>query len=684
MSGVGAVSTFSRPISSVAFGYQIYYVTVRATKGQPYATIQARLKTGDAQTNASGERTWQIGATTDERGNHPTAVADTSTVAKPWTEQVKIGKGLTPTVPAGQPTSLSPNAPGASCATGGFFFLDENGVTTPAYNVAARIWDQDSSGGDDLLAIGFAGSDGRYNVCFESTDFDQGGGQEVYVQFVAANNAWRIRDTAASNQDWRWGTGVFNYGDPGGTHEFGNLQPANTAEHRALHAEDAVNKLYNWNGGFIDDPGETRQLVVNWTPTSTDGTYADVLGANDVHLAADDPDSDHITIHEASHVFMDALYEDDFPPFPNCSPHFIFGNSSTGCAWEEGWAEWVPARVLNDPYFRFEDGTGPNLETPTWNDGNPNGDQAEGRIAGTLIDLSDNTNEGNWDRFGEAEGYGAGFEETILVARTRVSDTLAEYFTIDRPGIGSMGFPARTAVIANTNDYAAYPNRFPLTNGVELTPARRCRSPRARTTTPSPRPRATGAESASGAPTTTTSTLYDDEAQATLLGSSAFGGTAIDYVLVDSNSGHRPVGDSYFPRTTLFSGSGAYNIEQSADSVTHRPGRQRGVVRRGRRPQGPRRRAGERGGRVRPGGPDRGARRGRAPAPRHLHGIDLGPGPQLDAWPPATTWAQAGPSSSSTPRPPTRPPGAPWCSPTWVAPARRPCTATPPPPPARC
>ncbi len=409
-----------------------------------------------------------LGATADANGDHPTAPADISNVAPPWSSVVDLKKKLTPPLPAGAPQSLSAQAPNADCATGGFFFNDENGVSTPAWNTRVVIWDQDSSGGDDALASGFTGGDGRFNLCFESTDSDQGGGQEVYVQFLASNNAWRIRDTAASNQDWRWATGVFGYGDPGGSHEFGNLQPGNGAEHRALHAQDAVNKLYQWNGGFIDNPGETRQVVVNWTPTSTDGTYYSTA-SKDIHLAAVDPDADHTTIHEASHAFMDALYNDDWPPVTNCNPHSIFGNSSTTCAWTEGWAEWVPARVLNDPFYRWPTGESLNLETPTWNDGNPHGDQNEGRIAGTLIDLSDSANEGYWDRFGEAECYGAGCEETLLVARTRVSDTLSEYFNTDRPGIGDVGYLARTSVFANTNNYAAHPQRDPLFNNAELT-----------------------------------------------------------------------------------------------------------------------------------------------------------------------------------------------------------------------
>ena len=109
--------------------------------------------------------------------------------------------------------------------------------------------------------------------------------------------------------------------------------------------------------------------------------------------------------------------------------------------------------MLNDPFYRWDNGAAVHLESPTWTDGKPHGDQAEGRIAGALIDLSDNTNEAPWDRYGEAEGYGAQFEEIYATDIIEVSDTLNEYFNIDRPGEGSTGFPARTALFANTINY---------------------------------------------------------------------------------------------------------------------------------------------------------------------------------------------------------------------------------------
>ena len=58
--------------------------------------------------------------------------------------------------------------------------------------------------------------------------------------------------------------------------------------------------------------------------------------------------------------------------------------------------------------------------------------------------------------------------------------------------------------------------------------------------------------------------VYDDEGLATNLASSTHGGSQVDYMLVDSN--RKPAGDSYFPQAFLFSGSGGYDIELSANS----------------------------------------------------------------------------------------------------------------------
>ena len=120
-----------------------------------------------------------------------------------------------------------------------------------------------------------------------------------------------------------------------------------------------------------------------------------------MHLAADDPNSQILVAHEIGHAVMDDVYNDAFPAAPNCNPHSIQGTSSAGCAWTEGWAEWFPATVYNDPFFRWANGASLDLENAGWGNGWGNGDTTEGRIAGSLIDLTDSNNEAPWDRVSE-------------------------------------------------------------------------------------------------------------------------------------------------------------------------------------------------------------------------------------------------------------------------------------------
>jgi hypothetical protein len=60
--------------------------------------------------------------------------------------------------------------------------------------------------------------------------------------------------------------------------------------------------------------------------------------------------------------------------------------------------------------------------------------------------------------------------------------------------------------------------------------------------------------------------VYDDFNQSTNLASITFGANVIDFVAVDGN--RRTVGDDYFPRAFVFSGSGNYGIELSQPNIT--------------------------------------------------------------------------------------------------------------------
>jgi hypothetical protein len=335
---------------------------------------------------------------------------------------------------------LASGVKATSCVTGGWFYVDNLGNTRPSINAQVEAWD-----GGTQLAIGTTGWDGRYSVCFANS----AGGKNVSVRFVMKNTIWRLRVTGTDN-DYVFGTGTLLVGD-GATTEFGNLQPADNTMMRGLHAFDAANDAWNWHPGtcWATNHVACRQLNINWSNTSTDGTYYSLDG-NDVHLAAADPDAPITVVHEIGHGVMDETYNDAYPSAPNCNPHSVQGASSAGCAWTEGWAEWFPASVYNDPFFRWPNGASLNLETPTWGTaGWSNGDTTEGRVAGALIDISDFNNEPSWDVYGE--GAPGNIWTTFS---NHVSGTFAQFwsqrasdgFNVSDPG-------ALTSLYQNTIDY---------------------------------------------------------------------------------------------------------------------------------------------------------------------------------------------------------------------------------------
>ncbi len=465
-----------------------------------------------------------------------------------------VTEPVTPTRPTG-PAKSDPAAPkpraitpqSTSCVSGAWFYLDNNGATR-----ASRKATVEARTGGTVLATGETGFDGRYSVCFNNV----AAGQNVFVRFTMKNTYWRVRVTGTNN-DYAFDSPTFFLAN-GASHDFGGLQPADNTVMRGLHAFDEAYDAWLWHPGLCWASNHTtcRQLNINWSSTSTDGTNYSLAG-NDVHLQAADPDAPITVVHEIGHGIMDETYNDAFPSAPNCNPHTIPGSTSTGCAWTEGWAEWFPASVYNDPFFRWPNGGSQSLEAPTWGTaGWANGDTVEGRVAGALIDISDTNNEAFWD------GYGEGAPGNVWTTfSNHVSNTFADFWNqrgADGFNVADSG--ALACLYQNTIDYTF---RNPLGDNASLT-------------RPTPTPHnysyntttvfwsVVGIRPPAGSDDDLA--LYDDRAQGTILATSAFGGSTVDFVAVDSN--HRPLGD-YYPRVNLFSGGGNYQIElaQGANSL---------------------------------------------------------------------------------------------------------------------
>ncbi|KAA1420232.1 calcium-binding protein [Nocardioides humilatus] len=459
---------------------------------------------------------------------------------------------------AGKP-GLDPGTPGASCAEGWWYFGFDSDIF-PSQNFTVQLWDDDTSSTDDLLATGVTDAEGHFSLCFESTD-GEGGGQEVYPKFVSNNLAWRIRDTAAGNHDYTFQGPTFPYADPG-FHSFGSQTPPNSDLDRMVHAYDEINKLWLWqNHTYMDNLGDTRQMIVNWTPTSVDGNFYSPA-SNDIHLAAAAPDNEHTVIHLGANALMDALYDDAYPAVTNCSPHPMFADTSATCAWVEGWADWATVRALGgDPVYVLPDNSTVDLENQDWttNTG-ATGDDVEGRVAGALIDLTDMVNEQYWDRTG-------GYDLYLPLYNGLVSDTFNEYFNTDLADGLDLNYYPRASVFQNTIDYK---HRDPLETGVPLTRPSlpQFPSPHNYSFTTSPDfPTWSGVAVRAQPAANYDLRLYGDEALTSALTTSSEPAGKIDYVVVDGTQ----LTGTLFPRAFGTGGAGGYSIEEwsGEDLIDH-------------------------------------------------------------------------------------------------------------------
>ncbi len=436
-------------------------------------------------------------------------------------------------------------------ATGNWGYADQNGVWHNSMNFQVQVWDDDTSSPDDLLAVGLTDYLGNYNLCFDanSDDVTEGGTADIYVRFLSEVGEWKVLNGGSPIS---FASATVGDVTAGSVTDFGPLTAGDSGLQRGLHAYDEANDAWLFipkttNTCFDQKDSACRQLKVNWGPTSTDGTYYSTA-ANDVHLSANDPNSAITVVHEIAHAVMDDVYNDAFPAAPACNPHSVSGTSSAGCAWTEGWAEWFPATVYNDPYFRWPSGSSLDLENASWHNGWGEGDTTEGRIAGALIDITDRTDENYWDAYGET------YTNLWYTFTHHVSNTLAEFWasrTADGFNVAETG--GLTDLYQNTVDYGFKPA---LKDNATLTRPTPWQGHNYTYTTKwiywsvvAVRPMPANDVNLQ---------LYGDRAQSRLLAGSSMGTGLVDFIAVDSN--FRDLGD-HFPRVTQYAGTGTYDLQ---------------------------------------------------------------------------------------------------------------------------
>ncbi|WP_051826718.1 RICIN domain-containing protein [Kitasatospora aureofaciens] len=288
-------------------------------------------------------------------------------------------------------------------------------MTKPVRNANVQLWGAENS--TDIprqLTLDYqytGGADGSFNLCY--TPITTTSMSSLWVQFTTEDTKlWKVSNSAGTLYTLK--STVKN--NISTSTNLGIIKPS-AADARAWHAFDTVNLLYSKRNNLLSSCWSARELNsaactelnVQWYANSADGPYY-TPGNNTVHLSAADPDSEHTVLHESGHFFMNRLYN-GFPAVTNCSPHYIQLVSSGTCAWTEGFADSTAAYLLGDYRYVWSDGSSyPFTYTSGWN----TGDQVQGNVDGSLLDLWNNV-DGGWN-------------STISLLTTNTPSTFAAYW----------------------------------------------------------------------------------------------------------------------------------------------------------------------------------------------------------------------------------------------------------------
>ncbi|MFD7448808.1 RICIN domain-containing protein [Kitasatospora sp. NPDC059827] len=340
-------------------------------------------------------------------------------------------------------------------------------LTKPVRNADVQLWGAErATDSPHQLTPDYqytAGSDGSFNLCY--TPVTTTSMSSLSVKFrTESSKLWKVTDSSGNLYTMESPTQQ----NVTAGRSLGVLTVAPLTA-PAWHAFDTENLLW-WSrnnplstcwSSREHDSNACTELNLQWYPTSTDGTYY-AQHTNTVHLAAADPDSEHLVLHESAHFFMEHLYENaTLPPLPNCAPHSIPLVSSAGCALVEGFADAAAAYLLGDYRFVWPNGSSRSF---TYGSGWQTGDQVQGNVDGSLLDLWNHT-DGGWNK-----------SIDVLVTHSPVD--FAAYFN-NRLGIG---LPETETVLtylaAHTINYLSSPvndGRYHmLTNGNGMAMDRDC------------------------------------------------------------------------------------------------------------------------------------------------------------------------------------------------------------------
>lgn len=302
---------------------------------------------------------------------------------------------------------------------GTVFYNNRKGYNVQAIFTKVMLYDADRYQPDDIIAEGYTDVNGDYKFLgienFDNDDYiDPDHRLDLYiiVETYYEENDITPHENKVTNfigQFYTWSTPK-KENVPDGTYKLYPTIYATSENLVAMWIFQDIN--YAWNRIFTKtnppfDPGsvsakwEKDAICYPFDPVICNSFFYGGLGGPFIFISDAYRLSSDAVIHEASHNYM---YNSTGWWWSNssCWNHNFFVETDVNCAWSEGWAEFLPLVVNGDHCFDF--GIVPctgvwdidyfDLENHGQGDDDPTGDIVEGRIAGALLDIYDDTDDG--------------------------------------------------------------------------------------------------------------------------------------------------------------------------------------------------------------------------------------------------------------------------------------------------
>jgi len=361
--------------------------------------------------------------------------------------------------------------PGDVAIHGRFSYADRWTNMQGANAVKVQLWDWDPEvDGNDLLAEAFADYNGYYSfpavLNWDEDDTDP----MLNNRRIDPIIRWELENDHSvvsnlSNYPYAW-VSTIHTNIPMGTTIISASLPFNWISLEAMWIFQDIQRARDYflnhtypqrDPGFLAAHWEKDQYSENGVP----GSHFWALINPHVYIAHDSRLSLDTVVHELGHHIMwnqtgQWLWYDF-----GCFQHDLFTQESVECAWSEGLADYFAITVNGDACYDLDQFTcsGHNLENHTRNDPNIEGswwgDNVEGRVAGTLYDLMDSSNEDPW-----YDTAYWGFNPIIAVALDEYGkENLQEFWNAYFGGDNHNGV---RAIYQNTIDYDQAPIIIPI------------------------------------------------------------------------------------------------------------------------------------------------------------------------------------------------------------------------------